>query len=131
MNREVSEWAVGWTMFAAVMMIMLGVWWIIAGLVAIIDDTFYVVTQEWIFEFNRSTWGWIHLIMGIVVLFGSFGLFRGDVWARVLGVILAVLSGLVAFSWMPYYPVWGILFIALSIAVIWALTAHGEDITRA
>jgi hypothetical protein len=105
--------------------------WVISGLVAIFNDEFYVVTQNWIFQFDVSTWGWIHLILGAVILASGFGLFSGAVWARIVGVIIAVISGLVAFTWLPYYPVWGIILIAISIGVIWALTVHGRDITMA
>jgi hypothetical protein len=64
-----------------------------------------------------------------VVVLAAVGLLSGKVWARTVGVILAVISGLAAFAWLPWYPVWGILFIAASIGVIWALTAHGKDLT--
>jgi hypothetical protein len=118
-------------MFAGTMMVMLGIWWFFAGLVAIIDDDFYVVTQEWVFKFSTTTWGWIHLVVGVIVLISGFGLFTGNVWARAVGVIIAVLAALVAFAWLPWYLVWAIIFIAVSAAVIWALTAHGRDITEA
>jgi len=131
MTDRPSGWAIGWTTFAGVMMIVMGGWWIISGLVAIVNDSFYVVTQEWIFEFDVTTWGWIHLIFGIIVLLAGFYVFTAAVWARVVGVIVAVLAGLIAFAWMPWYPIWGVIFIAVSVAVIWALTAHGEDITEA
>ena len=124
-----SGGAVGLTALAGILMFMLGGWWIIAGLVAIVNDDFYVVTQEWIFEFSTTSWGWTHLILGIVVLFAGIGVFGGMVWARTVGVILAAISGLVAFAWLPYYPVWGILFVTLSVFTIWALTVHGRDIT--
>jgi hypothetical protein len=129
MNEEPSGWAVGWTAFAGIMMIMMGIWWVIAGLVAIFEESFYVVTFNWIFEFNVTAWGWIHVILGIVVGLAGFYLFSGAVWARTVGVVVAVIAGLVAFAWMPYYPIWGIIFLAVSVAVIWALTAHGRDIT--
>jgi hypothetical protein len=73
--------------------------------------------------------GWIHLILGIVIIFAGFALLSGAVWARTIGVILAIISALAAFSWLPYYPVWGILIAALAVAVIWALTTHGRDVT--
>ena len=130
MSDQPSGWAVGWTAFAGITMVLLGGWWVIAGLVAIINDEFYVVTQEWIFKFDVTTWGWIHLIVGVAVLAAGFGLFTGQVWARTVGVITAVIAGLVAFAWLPWYPVWAILMIAASVAVIWALTAHGRDITE-
>lgn len=131
MTYQPSGWAVGWTAFAGVMMVLLGFWWMIAGLVAIENDDFYVVTQDYIFQFSTSTWGWTHLIVGGVVLVSGFGLFSGNVLARTVGVIIAALSGLIAFAWLPWYPVWAVILIAVSIAVIWSLTAHGRDITEA
>ena len=129
MSEYPSGWAMGLTAFAGLMMLMLGGWWVIAGLVAIVNSDFYVVTQDWIFQFSTTSWGWIHLILGVLVLFAGIGLFSGAVWARTVGVILAVLSGLVAFAWLPWYPVWAILFVTLSVFTVWALTAHGRDIT--
>ncbi len=126
---EVSGAAVSLTALAGILMFLLGGWWIIAGFVAIVNDDFFIVTQEWIFEFSTTSWGWTHLILGIVVLLASFGLFTGAVWARTVGVILAVISGLVAFAWLPYYPVWAILFVTMSVLTVWALTVHGRDIT--
>ena len=131
MNGEPSGWAVGWTAFAGFMMVLLGFWWIIAGLVAVINDSFFVVTQEWIFEFSTTTWGWIHLVLGVVILFSGFGLFSGNVMARTVGVIIGVFSALAAFAWLPYAPVWAILLIAVAVTIIWSLTAHGRDITEA
>lgn len=129
-QREPSGAAVGWTMFAAMIMAIIGVWWLFAGLVALVNDEFYVATPKYIFQFDATTWGWIHLLLGIVVLLAGIALFRGAVWARTLGVIMALLTTLIGFAWVPWYPVWGILIIAAAIAVIWALTAHGRDITR-
>jgi len=129
MQKQPSGWAVGWTFFAALMMIMLGFWWVFAGIVGLFNDEFYVKGANYVFQFDITTWSWIHLLMGIVVLLAAFGLFSGAVWARTVGVILAVVSGLIAFAWLPWYPIWAILFIVASIAVIWALTAHGRDIT--
>ena len=128
MSENPSGWAVGLTALAGFLMLMLGSWWIIAGFVGIVNDDFFVVTQEWIFEFSTTSWGWTHLILGIVVLLAGFGLFTGAVWARTVGVILAVISGLVAFAWLPWFPVWAILFVTLSVFTVWALTAHGRDI---
>ena len=116
------------TALAGILMVLLGGWWIIAGLVAIFNSDFYGVTQEWIFKFSTTSWGWTHLVLGLVVLLAGIGLFRGAIWARTVGVILAVISGLVAFAWLPYYPVWAILFVTMSVLTIWALTVHGRDI---
>ena len=130
-NKQPSGWAIGWTAFAGIMMIMMGFWWMISGFVAILQDEFFVITQNWIFQFDVTTWGWIHLILGVLILASGFGLFSGAVWARVVGVIIALVAGLLAFAWLPYFPVWAILFIIVSVAVIWALTVHGRDITEA
>ena len=138
-QREPSGWAVGWTFFAAFMMIMMGVFHAIAGFAAILEDEFLAVVpavgteaggDAYFLQFDATTWGWIHLILGIVVLLAGFGLFTGAVWARTVGVIVAVLAAIVGFAWIPWYPVWGIVFIAISIAVIWALTAHGRDVVE-
>ena len=125
-----SSAAVGVTVFAAVIMIMVGSFHVIAGLVALFNDTFYVVGEKWVFQFDVTTWGWIHVLMGILVATAGFFLFRGAVWARTVGVILATLSALFNFAWLPYYPIWAIAIIALDVFIIWALTAHGRDITQ-
>jgi hypothetical protein len=129
-RNEPSGWAVGWTYFAGFMMIMIGLFHIIAGFVAILNDAFYVATREYVFQFDTSTWGWIHLVLGIVILLSGFGLFSGSVAARTVGTILALISAIVAFAWLPYFPVWAIVIIAVAVSVIWALTAHGRDVTR-
>ena len=128
-DREPSGWAIGWTWFAGLMMVMAGFWHAIAGLTAIIDNEFFVPTENYILKFDVSTWGWIHLLVGIVIVLAGFALFRGAVWARTLGVIMALVSGLAAFAWLPYYPIWGIIIIIAAVAVIWSLTVHGRDVT--
>jgi hypothetical protein len=131
MSERPSGWAIGWTTFAAFMMIMIGGFHIVAGLVAIVNDEFYAVTKEYVFQFDATSWGWIHLILGIVVLLAGFALFTGAVWARTVGVIMALISAFVGFAWLPWYPIWAIVIIAIAVSVIWALTAHGRDMTEA
>jgi len=126
---DYSSWAVGWAGFAGIMLVIIGVMDVIQGIVALANDTFYVVGEEWVFEFNVTTWGWIHLILGVVLVLSGVGIFSGNVAARVVGVIVAALAMIVNFAWLPYYPIWSIVVIAICIAVIWALTAHGRDIT--
>lgn len=128
-SREVSGWAVGWTIYAAVWMWILGFFHALAGLTAILEDEIFVVTPEYLFRLDVTTWGWIHVILGAVVLLAGFSVFNGSVWARTVGVTLAVLSILVNFVWLPYYVVWGLLMITANVFVIWALTVHGRDIT--
>jgi hypothetical protein len=123
-----SSWAVGFTFFAAFIMLMIGAFQVIAGLAAIFENEFFVVSQKYAFEVDVSAWGWIHLLIGLVVLSAGFGLFSGAVWARTLGVIIAVISAIANFLFLPFYPVGSILIIVIDVAVIWALTAHGRDI---
>jgi hypothetical protein len=123
-----STVAVGFTVFAGTMMIVIGVLHAIQGIVAVANDTFYVVGQEWTFSLDVTTWGWAHLILGAVVAVAGFFVFQGAVWARAIGVVVAAVSAIVNFAWLPYYPVWGIVVIVLDVFVIWALTAHGRDV---
>ncbi|HEY7478589.1 MAG TPA: hypothetical protein VIB62_10165 [Actinomycetota bacterium] len=129
-QRETSGWAIGWTYFAGFMMIVIGAFHAIAGLSAILNDDLFVLGKEYVFKFDITTWGWIHLLLGIVIVLAGFGVFSGAVWARTVGVILAMISAIAAFAWIPWYPIWSIVMIAVAISVIWALTAHGRDVTR-
>ena len=122
--------AAGFIIFAAVMMTMMGVFHSIAGLAGILEDEFYVATPNYLLEFDATAWGWIHLIGGLVILFAGFGLFQGAVWARTVGVILASLSAIANFAFIPFYPVWSLVIIAVDVFVIWALTVHGRDIAE-
>jgi hypothetical protein len=128
-HTEPSGWAVGWTVFAATMMLIQGIWWVMAGIVALFNDEFYVVTPRYLFQFDVTTWGWIHLLVGVLILAAGAALYSGAVWARTVGVIMAVIALVTAFAWLPWYPLWAVLFIVISIAVVWALTAHGRDVT--
>jgi hypothetical protein len=130
MSTQHSSWAAGWSAFAGIMLGMTGVFHAMAGLVALFDDTFYVAVEGWIFEFDITAWGWIHLIFGIIVVMAGVGIFSGNVLARSLGVAAASLSAIANFAWLPYYPVWSIVMIAIDVAVIWALTVHGNDLAE-
>ena len=129
MSQQRSGAAVGWTTFAGVMMIMIGVFHALAGLSGVLKDDVYRVLPNYVLKFDITTWGWIHLIGGIIVVLAGFAVFSGAVWARTVGVIIAAISALVSFAWIPLYPVWSIVLIAIDVTVIWALTVHGRDIT--
>jgi hypothetical protein len=120
--------AIGFTMFAAVMMIIMGFFHAFAGLAALFNDESFVVTKDYLFKVDTTGWGWIHLILGIVVVLAGFSLLTGAVWARTVGVIVAGISAIANFAYLPVYPVWAVIIIAVDIIVIWALTAHGRDI---
>ena len=129
---KVSDSAVAGYVFAGVILIMVGCFQAIAGLAGIFEDEFYAATPNYIFEIDTTTWGWIHLILGLVVAFAGYSLFAAKTWARVVGVTLAVLSAIANFFFIPFYPFWAILIISLDVWVIWALTrsvASAEELT--
>jgi hypothetical protein len=110
------------------MMIMSGVFQALQGLVAIFENEFYVATRNYTFQFDATTWGWIHLLIGLVVAVAGWGLLSGRTWARAAAITLAVLSAIANFLFIPYYPFWSLLIITLDIFVIWAVAAHGGDL---
>jgi hypothetical protein len=122
---EPSGWAVGGITFAGVMLVLVGTFHIIDGLVAIIDDNFYVVSKNYTFNLDTTAWGWIHLLVGVALLFVGFGLFSRAPWAGVTAIMLATLSAVMNFFFIPYYPLWSIVIIAIDVWVIWALTRPG------
>ena len=124
-GQQTTGWAVGFILFAAIMMIMVGVFQAIQGLVGIFENEFYVATRNYLFQFDATTWGWIHLLLGLLVAFAGYGLLSGKTWARLLAITLAALSATANFLFIPYYPFWSLLLITLNIFVIWAVAAHG------
>jgi hypothetical protein len=118
--------AVGAIMFAGIMMAMSGIFSAIAGLFALAKDDFYVAVPNYILEIDPTTWGYIHLGLGILVAFAGFAVISGATWARVIGIILAVVSAIANFGFIPYYPIWSIIVIAIDVVVIWALAVHGR-----
>ena len=127
-EEEPSGAAVGFILFAALMMIMAGVFQALQGLVAIFENEFYVPTRNYLFQFDATTWGWTHLILGLLVAFAGWGLLSGRTWARAVGITVALVSATANFLFIPYYPFWALTVIALDIFVIWALAAHGGEI---
>jgi len=126
-----SGWAVGLTAFAGFMMILVGFFQAIAGFAALLEDEFYVIGQEYIFQFDTTTWGWIHLLLGVVLILAGLGVLRGGVVGRTVAVIIVGISAIANFIFLLGWdtPVWSTLLIALDVAIIWALTVHGRDIT--
>jgi hypothetical protein len=129
-DHEPNAWAVGGVTFAAVMMILVGTFQAIAGIVALLENEFYAVTPNYVFELDVTTWGWIHLLLGAVIGVAGLGVLRGNLAARILGIALAVLSAVANFLFIPYYPFWSFTIIAVDVFVIWALAAHGRELKR-
>lgn len=120
-----SSWAVGGITFAGVMMVMIGAFQVLAGIAAIAEDEFFVVSANYLYDLDVTTWGWIHLGLGVLVVLAGFALMAGRVWAGIVALTFAVLSAVSNFFLIPYYPWWSLLVIALSVWVIWALTRPG------
>ena len=118
----VSGWALGGIAFAGTLMIIVGAFQAIAGLVAIFDDDFYVIGRNYTFDLDVTAWGWVHLILGALLLLVGFSLLARQAWAGVVAIVLAAIEN---FFFIPYYPFWSILVIALCVWVIWALTRPG------
>ncbi|WP_329113437.1 DUF7144 family membrane protein [Streptomyces sp. NBC_01353] len=111
----------GWMLFAAVIMIFGGVMMLLGGISALAKDDVFLATRNYVYELDLTGWGWVHLILGIVITLAGIALFSGATWARVVGVMLAGLSMIANFMWLPYTPWWALLIIALDVVVIWAL----------
>ena len=75
-----------------------------------------------------TAWGWVHLVLGIVAGLTGVGLLTGNTVARIVGVGIAGLSALVNLAFMPAYPVWSVLAIALDVVVIYAIVVHGREV---
>jgi hypothetical protein len=122
-----SEAAAGVVTFAAVMLFIAGVLAIFRGIMGIVEDDVFVTTPNYVFKFDLTSWGWIHLILGVAAVLVSIGLFSAAVWARVIGVGISGLLLIVSFLSIPYYPLWSITLIALYGFVIWALCVIRHD----
>jgi hypothetical protein len=125
---ERTGW-VGWIYFAGVMALMAGTFQIIAGIVALVDDGYYLVTRnDLVVHMTYNEWGWIHLAIGLALVGVGLGLFAGQMWARVVGIAIAGLSAIANFAFLAAYPVWGVTVIAIDVLVIYALAAHGREV---
>jgi hypothetical protein len=127
-NSGSSGWA-GWVVFGGVILIMLGAFQVIEGLVALFDDGFYAVRPNGlVVNVDYNTWGWTHLVIGIVGVLAGLGLLVGNMAARVVGVVVACLSALVNLAFISAYPVWSAIMIALDVIVIYAIIVHGREL---
>jgi hypothetical protein len=122
---RVSGWAKGGVAFAATLMVLIGTFQILDGLAAIINDEFFIRISNYTFDIDVTAWGWIHFLLGILIVLVGFALFARRAWAAVAALALAMLSAVANFFFIPYYPWWSLLVIALDIWVIWAITRPG------
>ncbi|MER5396229.1 hypothetical protein [Streptomyces sp. NPDC002599] len=126
-SKATMTTASGLMIFASVMLFVSGVLDILRGVMAIAEDDVFVTGQNYVFKFDLTSWGWIHLALGAVAVVVSLGLFTAATWARVIGVGIAALLIIANFLDIPYYPVWSLTLIALYGFVIWALCVARPD----
>lgn len=123
-----TGWA-GWVVFAGIGMLLLGCFQAMMGLVGIFNTDFYLVTADNLaIPVDYTAWGWLHLIMGVVVLLAGAAVLSGKTWGRVVGILLAALQALVNFAWFPAYPFWSAIVILVDVLVIYALAVHGREV---
>jgi hypothetical protein len=126
-HRRESGWASGFTVFAAALLVIGGVWHVLAGIAALVHDKVYVSAPEYLYSFDLTGWGWIQLLLGILAAVAGFGVLRGQTWARVVGIGFAMLSMAIQFLIIPLYPIWSFLMIALDGAIIFTLATYRRD----
>jgi hypothetical protein len=127
-GRPVATGWVGWVIFAGIMMVMLGTFQAIEGLVAIFKDSYFVVPRSGlVVSVDYTTWGWVHLLLGILVALAGLGVMAGQMWARIVGILLAFVSAVVNIAFLAANPVWSTILITVDILVIYALTVHGKE----
>ena len=127
-RRTSSAW-VGWVVFAAVIVITMGAFEAIEGLVAIFKDEYYLVgSNGLVVSVDYTVWGWVHLVIGVLAVAAGIGLLQGRSWGRIVVIVLAGLSALVNLGFLSAYPIWSTMVIALDVIIIYALTVHWKDV---
>jgi hypothetical protein len=116
--------------FAGVLLIMVGLFHALQGIIALASNDIYAVGKNYVFHFSFTTWGWIHLLLGLLVAGAGAGLFFGKTWARTVAVIAAAVSMVGSFMWLPHYPVWSLVLMALDVFVLWAVIVHGRALVE-
>jgi hypothetical protein len=125
-HDHTAAWAAGGTLFAGTLLLISGIMDILQGTVAIAKDSVFVQANNYVYSFNITSWGWIHLALGVVMAIVGLGVLRGATWARMTGIALAALNVFAQFMFLPYAPVWSILSLGVSVFVIWSLAwGHG------
>ncbi|MFD9356981.1 hypothetical protein [Streptomyces sp. NPDC060031] len=123
-NAHPSPWHAptsGTTIAAAAFMIFGGVMALLEGIAAIAKDDLFLATRHYVFEFSLAGWGWVHLILGIALIFAGCAVISGALWARLFGVTVAGLGAIANFLWVPYYPLWALVLVLVNLFVVWAL----------
>ena len=124
---ESETWASGIAQFGAVIMILVGAYQALIGIVALVRGEFFVAGANYVYQLSTTTWGWIHVVLGFVVLVAGCGVLARRTWAVVVGVVFCAVSAVANFAFVPYHPFWSLLLIALNVLVIWALLRYRAE----
>ena len=120
---------VGWIVFASMMMLVVGTFQVFAGFVALLNDDYFVVRQrKLLVDMSYTAWGWTHLVIGAVAVVAGIALLAGQMWARVVGIAMALVSSVVSLGFVSAYPVWAVIVIYLDVLVIYAIAVHGQEL---
>jgi hypothetical protein len=126
-----TGWA-GWVVFASTMLVLVGLFQTTVGLIALFKEDYHSVPSgQLAVTISYSTWGWAHLLIGVIAILAGIGLLNGATWARVLGVGVGIVSAFVSFLFTAAFPVWGIVLMTLNVIVIYAITLHGGEMKDA
>lgn len=118
----------GWITFTSVMLIIVGLFQGVEGLVAIVNDDYYLAAgDDLIVSLDHTAWGWVHLLLAVVIAGAGIGVLLGQLWARVVGILVAALSATANVAFLAAYPVGTTIIIAIDVVVIYALTVHGQE----
>ncbi|MEV6105971.1 hypothetical protein AB0M28_14825 [Streptomyces sp. NPDC051940] len=125
-----SRWVTGGATFAGVLMIVYGCLGIVQGITGIAEDDVYKRVGDYVFKFDTTTWGWIHLIVGVALVLVGAGILKGSEAARGLGVAVACVAIVLNFMWLPYVPFWAAISIAIGVYIVWALCHDNPGLRR-
>ncbi|MBX4201571.1 hypothetical protein KW803_01585 [Candidatus Saccharibacteria bacterium] len=126
-NNGATGW-VGWVFFASIMMMLVGIFGAIEGLVALFKPSYYAVGEQALVVSSYTTYGWVNLVLGIIIFLAGLEVMRGAVWARAVGIILAAFSFFANLSFVNAYPIWSIAIMVIDVLVIYALAVHGDEL---
>jgi len=112
------------TTFAAILLALVAIFQILDGIAAIASDQVYVKGIDYTYKLDVTSWGWIHLVIGLVALATAIGILMGQVWGRIMGIVIASVSVISNFMFLPYYPFWSLTVIAFDVFIIWALCSQ-------
>ncbi|MFC6239625.1 DUF7144 family membrane protein [Longivirga aurantiaca] len=120
--------ASGWVTFAGWMLLLAGLWQGFIGFLGVLSDEFFVVGQNYVLRLDVTTWGWIHMAIGLLLFVVGCFVFMGKSWANIVGIIAAGVSALSLFAWLPWYPLFAITVLVIDVLIIFGLAAHGGEV---